>query len=176
MNHEEEKFKLINFRGKTHRYFIYHVGHPRFNEIDAYGVVWNGHYVNYFENARHALCRHYNFDMAVLAKLGFYLPVYKYQVSIRKPLRSDDFITVAVRLSSSQTNQSEFTHLLMSKNNIHAYGQVEHALTDHSGQIVLQPPDHIIKYLDQIAKGKNLDCSQLDFSEQIYKTETGRAL
>ena len=28
----------------------------RFPEVDSYGVVWHGHYVQYFEVARNALC------------------------------------------------------------------------------------------------------------------------
>ena len=149
MKIENHKFETIKFRGKSHKYFIHEIGLPRFNELDSYSVVWNGHYVNYFETARLALCKYYGFDMKILSDLGLYLPVSSYSLNIRNPVFAQDRISVAVTpLTLEESSVMDFFHLLIVDKDIRAYGTVRHAaMSKESGSIFLKLPDEILEVL-----------------------------
>jgi YbgC/YbaW family acyl-CoA thioester hydrolase len=151
-----EVFKKIKFRGKMENYFLYKVGLPRFNELDSYGVVWNGHFVNYFETARLDLCRHYGFDMKLLSDNGCYLPVYSYSLNIRKPVFARDEMVVAVRPSALEENVMDFSHLLLVNDDIRAYGTVRHvAMSKETGSLFMTLPEHLINILKPLQEFYN---------------------
>lgn len=144
-------FEKIKFRGKTEEYFIHRMGRPRFNEIDHYGVMWNGHYVNYFETARLAMCKEFGFDMELLSNLGFFLPVYKYEITMTKPVFPQDEITIAVKAVELEESNMKFVHLLMVNGEVRASGSVQHiALSKETGAIAFALPEQIKTVLQPI--------------------------
>jgi len=149
----EADFQTIQHRGSGKRYFVRHFGRPRFNEIDHYGVLWNGHYVNYFELGRHALCLHCRFDMKSLADAGYFLPVASYEIKMRKPVFPRDEITVAVRPSAISENRYEFTHLLLVGDEIRASGVVQHVpVSKETGSIAYQLPPDVAAILSPLSE------------------------
>ena len=56
----------------------------RFNEIDALGIVWHGHYIKYFEDAREAFCKEHN--------ISYYL--YPRSSISRTPLRMSNSVGI----------------------------------------------------------------------------------
>lgn len=153
---ETNIFKTIKFRGKSNTYFLYEIGLPRFNELDSYGVVWNGHFINYFEIARLAMCRHYGFDMKMLSDMGCYLPVYSYAANIRKPVFPNDKIIVAVTPILLEESTMDFYHLLLVDNDVRAYCSVRHvAMNKETGSIFMKLPDNVIRVLVPIKEFYN---------------------
>lgn len=149
-----EEFKL---RGKAHSYYMHALGRPRFNEIDHYGVVWNGHFVNYFETGRLALCKQFGFDMELLSKLGLFLPVYKYEVTMTKPVLPTDEMTVAVRATELSESAMIFSHLLIVGGEARAIGTVQHiAMSKETGSIAFTLSDEAKKVLEPIKEAFGL--------------------
>ncbi|MBI4042419.1 MAG: acyl-CoA thioesterase [Deltaproteobacteria bacterium] len=137
-------FREIRFRGKSRLCFVHEIGYPRFNEIDEYKVVWNGHYLNYFEIVRHECCRHCGFDLELLAKNGCYLPVYQYQVSIRRPVFSSDWITAAVTPVKLEENRFEFLHFILIGDDVRAVGTVTHVpMSQEKGEVLFSLPRNV---------------------------------
>lgn len=48
---------------------------PAFYEVDPMAVVWHGHYVKYFELARMALMRRFDYDYQHMYDSGYFWPI-----------------------------------------------------------------------------------------------------
>lgn len=59
----------------------------RFSEIDAMKVVWHGAYAKYFEDAREAFGKKYDFGYKRIVDQGYYVPIVELSIKYKKPLR-----------------------------------------------------------------------------------------
>lgn len=66
----------------------------RFNEADPLGIVWHGHYLMYFEDAREEFGKKYGLSYADFYKNDLAVPVVSAHVDYKKPLRFGDEIWV----------------------------------------------------------------------------------
>ncbi|HVK98161.1 MAG TPA: thioesterase family protein [Dongiaceae bacterium] len=79
----------------------YQWAHPlrvRYSEIDYQGIVFNAHYLTYFDVALTEFMREQDFDFTALVrdeKLDFHLV--KSTVEYLRPIRADQLIEIAVR-------------------------------------------------------------------------------
>lgn len=71
----------------------------RYAEIDAQAVVFNAHYLTYFDTALTEYMRHLGFlyDMATIADMGKDFHVVKALVEYKAPIHFDDDIVVGTR-------------------------------------------------------------------------------
>lgn len=70
----------------------------RYAETDQMGVVYHGHYFQYFEVARAESIRHLGFTYADMEKIGVIMPVIEVQCRYLRPALYDDLLTVRVIL------------------------------------------------------------------------------
>ncbi len=70
----------------------------RFCEVDAYGVVWHGHYAAWFEVARGELAERFGLATAALLDRGYLLPIVSLRIDYKKPVLPSDRLTIGVRL------------------------------------------------------------------------------
>lgn len=56
-----------------------------FHDVDAMNVAWHGHYVKYFELARCALLRQFNYDYPQMQDSGYLWPVVECHLKYIKP-------------------------------------------------------------------------------------------
>ncbi|MET0392464.1 MAG: thioesterase family protein [Chitinophagaceae bacterium] len=70
----------------------------RYAETDQMGVVYHGHYFQYFEAARAESIRQLGFTYADMEKMGTIMPVVDVQCRYIRPARYDDLLTVRVTL------------------------------------------------------------------------------
>lgn len=56
-----------------------------FHDVDAMNVAWHGHYVKYFEIARCALLRKFNYDYPQMQASGYLWPVVECHLKYIKP-------------------------------------------------------------------------------------------
>jgi acyl-CoA thioester hydrolase len=68
----------------------------RFREVDVYGVVWHGHFLDWLEAARHRFASHFGFDTMAALERGHRLPLVELSVDYRRPARFGDRIAVDV--------------------------------------------------------------------------------
>ncbi len=65
---------------------------------DQMGVVYHGHYAQFFEIARTESIRSLGFSYKSLEAMGIMLPVVDMHTRFLRPIKYDDFITVTVTL------------------------------------------------------------------------------
>lgn len=58
----------------------------RFSEVDSMNVVWHGSYPLYFEDAREAFGKKYNFGYMLIFDSGYYAPLVDLEFHYRKPI------------------------------------------------------------------------------------------
>ncbi|MDR0700917.1 MAG: acyl-CoA thioesterase [Azoarcus sp.] len=65
-----------------------------FHDLDPLEICWHGHYVRYFEIARAALLRSFNYDYPDMRDSGYAWPVIELRIRYARPLRYRQRITI----------------------------------------------------------------------------------
>jgi len=119
------------FRGKNNKYYRSLPQRVRFSEIDQYGVLWNGHYIQYFESARLELCEFFKFNLGSLANAGIALPIHNIEIEIKAPIQRDDTFHIYVRPKRFESGMIDFFHFIKSEDGkLLATSKVRHILYD----------------------------------------------
>ncbi len=82
----------------------------QFNEVDAMGIVWHGHYIKYFETARTALLHKIGYDYFEMKKSGYAWPVIEARCKYIKPLTYDTTVTIQAKLTEYE-NRLKITYM-----------------------------------------------------------------
>lgn len=69
-----------------------------FHDVDLAQVVWHGHYLRYFENARWALMRLLDFDLAAMMASGYLWPIVDLRVKYVRTANFEDRLNVRASL------------------------------------------------------------------------------
>lgn len=69
-----------------------------FHDVDVMAVVWHGHYIKYFEIARCALLRLFNYDYPQMRASGYAWPIVECQLKYVRPARFGQWIQVKATL------------------------------------------------------------------------------
>jgi acyl-CoA thioester hydrolase len=114
----------------------------RFPEVDSYGVVWHGHYVQYFEVARNALCAAFGLTPADALAHGYKVPITKVTMDLKRPARLDDRLAVTARLAPPETAKLAMDYEIRraGTGELFASGTTEQVILDPSGQLLLTFP------------------------------------
>jgi acyl-CoA thioester hydrolase len=76
---------------------------PRFAEIDQQGVVFNGHYLTWFDEACTAFFDHVGASLPALMTLGLDVQVVHAEIDFRAPIRWRDVVGVGVSCTAIGT-------------------------------------------------------------------------
>ncbi len=114
----------------------------RFPEVDSYGVVWHGHYVQYLEVARNALCAAFGLTPADALAHGWKVPITKVALDLKRPARLDDVLAVSARLVPPETAKLAMDYEIRRAANgeLLATGRTEQVLLSPSGELMLTFP------------------------------------
>ncbi|MGA7990112.1 MAG: thioesterase family protein [Thermoanaerobaculia bacterium] len=114
----------------------------RFPEVDSYGVVWHGHYVQYFEVARNALCATFGLTPADALAHGYKVPITRVAMDLKRPARLDDRLAVTARLVPTETAKLAMDYEIRREGTgeLLASGATEQVILDPTGQLLLTFP------------------------------------
>ncbi|WP_143307873.1 acyl-CoA thioesterase [Chitinophaga vietnamensis] len=84
----------------------------RFNEADPLGIVWHGHYVQYFEDGREAFGEKYSLRYLDILAAGYTVPVVNIQCDYKRPLRYGDRVNVATTYVDDMAAKIKFEYTL----------------------------------------------------------------
>ena len=136
-----EQIKPFKYKGKSRLYYWSPLYQARFSEIDQYNILWNGHYISYFEEARFSLLSHFNVSISDLDEANLILPVRGYNIELRKPIMAQDKFQVLVRPSFVFEGVIKFQHLLICNEKVHATSELSHVIVHkETGLYSLKPP------------------------------------
>jgi acyl-CoA thioesterase FadM len=137
-------FQDITFQRRTEKYFVAEIGEPRFNELDSYSMVWNGHYINYFANTLQMFGKYANLSAGLLEECGFQIPLYSYFVKMRNPIFANDEMKVGVRPVSFRKGLIEFSHLILVADEVRVTGNTVHAVVDSKTRSMVYPLPELV--------------------------------
>ena len=116
----------------------------RFNEADPLGIVWHGHYIQYFEDGRESFGKQFGISYLDVYKNGFTTPIVKVVCDYKKPLRYGDTILIETKYIPSDAAKLEFTYKLFKKESgeLVATGSTTQIFLDkvHSELQLFNPP------------------------------------
>jgi acyl-CoA thioester hydrolase len=120
----------------------------RFYELDPYGHVNHGVYLNYFEVARIDLLDSIGFGLPRLRELGFHLLVVEAHVSFRAPATAGDRLVVHSRLSELKRASATWLQEIRRGETLIATNEVRSAITGADGRPIKAPPELTQALLD----------------------------
>jgi len=123
----------------------------RFNEVDALRIVWHGHYVNYFEEARRAFGRRYGVDYAAFMDNAVAAPVVQLAVDYYRPARLTDTLEVTARLFKTEAAKLFFKYEIRRRGEsaLLAAGSTVQVFTTLSGELLLTWPPFVLERLNE---------------------------
>lgn len=119
-----------------------------FHDVDAFHVVWHGHYYKYLELARTRLLRSHRLDGRDLVDLGFAFVMIESGCCHAAPLRYGDRVRVTAWLREVEHRlfiAYEVTNLTLSRRA--AWGHTILATTARDGRMLLRTPPSILARL-----------------------------
>jgi acyl-CoA thioester hydrolase len=69
-----------------------------FHDVDPMGVAWHGHYLKYFENARCALLRRFDYDYPSMRDSGYLWPIVSCSLKYVRPAKYGQKLVVRATL------------------------------------------------------------------------------
>ena len=115
----------------------------RFQEVDSLRVVWHGHYLSYFEDARVALGKAYGIGYHDLMAEGLTAPIVHASCDFFAPARFDDELEVVARLYERPSAKLEFYYEVWRRadSTLLAAGETVQVFADHEGALILTMPE-----------------------------------
>jgi acyl-CoA thioester hydrolase len=128
----------------------------RFYELDPYGHVNHGVYLNYFEVARIELLDAIGFGLPRLRELGFHLLVVEAHVRYHAPAVAGDRLTVDSRLVELRRASASWHQRLTRDGELIATNEVRSAITDPDGRPT-RPPAALAEALESLRRPSDDD-------------------
>ena len=113
----------------------------RFHELDPYGHVNHGVYLNYFEVARIELLDANGFGLPRLRELGFHLLVVEAHVRFLAPANEGDRLEVHSELADLRRASATWHQRLLRAGAVIATNAVRSAITDPEGRPTRAPQE-----------------------------------
>ena len=85
----------------------------RFNEADPLGIVWHGHYVRYFEDAREDFGRLHGISYLDFYRNSLAVPVVSIHCDYKKPLRYGDTIIIVTKYINTKAAKLNFNYQIL---------------------------------------------------------------
>ncbi len=85
----------------------------RFSDVDSLGIVWHGHYVQYFEDGREAFGKQYNLRYLDFYTQGYVVPIVNIQCDYKQVLRYGDSIIIETTYMPCEPAKINFKYRLL---------------------------------------------------------------
>ncbi len=122
----------------------------RFDEVDALGVVWCGHYASFFEQGRDEWGRKYKFRYQDMMENGFVLPIVQSYADHYHSLQYDELIRIRTYCHWTEAAKMNFSYEVYTENKrLTVRGYTIHAYTDLSGELIVVRPEFAEKFFQQ---------------------------
>ncbi len=119
----------------------------RFSEVDAFDVVWHGHYIKYFEIGRLDLSGKYSLTPEYMKQQGYFAPVVDLGCTYKEPARLGDEMIIRTTVEPSEKAALTFRYEIVRASDeiILAKGYTAHVLLTLEGKMIYSVPDEIKK-------------------------------
>lgn len=126
----------------------------RFYEMDAYGVVWHGHYIGWFEAGRNELTERFQIDPLQLKEKNLLAPVVEMTCQFKLPATFGDSLVIQTTMERTEVAKLIFHYRVLhkEKGKILATGSTTHVLTDLNGVLLYRVPPEVLERIEAMRK------------------------
>jgi acyl-CoA thioester hydrolase len=119
----------------------------RFDEVDALGIVWHGHYLKYLEDARDAFGRKYNLTYMGVYNHGFSVPLVNIQIDYKLPLKYEDVAKVEIKFIDSDAAKVVFHYTIFNESGeVVLKAKTTQVFMSKTGELQLLNPEFFINW------------------------------
>ena len=114
----------------------------RFSEVDSMNVVWHGSYPLYFEDAREAFGKKYDFGYMLIFDSGYYAPLVDLEFHYRKPIVYGMRPRIKITYRPTESAKIVFDYKIYDSNDgsLLASGRSTQVFMDKDYKLVLYTP------------------------------------
>ena len=122
----------------------------RFYEVDAYGVVWHGHYVGWFEVGRNDLTQRYQMGPLQLKEMNLLAPVVELDCQFKLPASFGVSLIIQTTMERTEVAKLIFHYRVLDQGNrkVLATGSTTHVLTDLKGNLLYRVPPEVLQRIE----------------------------
>ncbi len=126
----------------------------RFYEVDAYGVVWHGHYVGWFETGRNDLTQRFQMGPLQLKEMNFLAPVVELDCQFKLPATFGESLVIQTTMERTEVAKLIFRYRVLHQENrkVLATGSTTHVLTDLKGNLLYRVPPEVLERIEAMQK------------------------
>jgi acyl-CoA thioester hydrolase len=126
----------------------------RFYEVDAYGVVWHGHYAGWFEAGRNDLTKQFQMGPLQLKEMNFLAPVVELNCQFKLPATFGDSLIIQTTLERTEVAKLIFHYRILGQEDrkVLATGSTTHVLTDLKGNLLYRVPPAVSERIEAMRK------------------------
>jgi len=123
----------------------------RFREVDSLRVVWHGHYLTYFGDARVALGRKYGIHYDDIGNAGLSAPIVHVSCDFLAPAGFDEELEISARLYERESAKIEFYYEVrrVADSALLVVGRTVQAFADHEGDLLLTLPQFMRDFYER---------------------------
>jgi acyl-CoA thioester hydrolase len=127
----------------------------RFEEVDALGYVWHGHYPSYFEDARVALGEIYGLSYLDFKREEVIAPIKSMMMDYVKPMVYGESYEVEAILHYNEATRLDFDYVIRDKaGDLVTQGSSIQLFLDNSNQLLILHPPFYKKICDRWLAGE----------------------
>lgn len=126
----------------------------RFYEVDAYGVVWHGHYVGWFEVGRNELTEKFEMGPLQLKEKSLLAPVVELNCEYKSPAAFGEALLIQTTMERTEVAKLVFRYRVVSQRNgkVLATGSTTHVLTDLKGNLLYRVPPDVLEKIEEMRR------------------------
>jgi acyl-CoA thioester hydrolase len=126
----------------------------RFYEVDAYGMVWHGHYIGWFEAGRNDLTEQFQMGPFQLKEKNLLAPVVEVNCQFKLPAIFGDSLIIQTTMERTEVAKLIFHYRVLHKGSgkVLATGSSTHVLTGLNGNLLYRVPPEILERIEKMRK------------------------
>jgi acyl-CoA thioester hydrolase len=126
----------------------------RFYEVDAYGMVWHGHYVGWFEVGRNELTEKFDIGPLQLKEKNLLAPVVEMTCQYKLPTTFGDLVVIQTTMERTEVAKLIFHYRILFQRDgkVLATGSTTHVLTDLNGNLLYRVPPDVLARIEEMRK------------------------
>lgn len=121
-----------------------------YHDTDAYGVMWHGACIKWFEESRIEFCEKLGLTMKYLDSKGIIFPVVSVDIRYKASGFTNDVLIVETELKEVRAMKLTFSHVIKNKETGHVNILAETSVvaTDNNGKLIRHLPEEVQKALE----------------------------
>ena len=126
----------------------------RFYEVDAYRVVWHGHYIGWFEAGRNELTERFQMGPLELKERNLLAPVVELTCQFKLPAAYGDLLIIQTTMERTEVAKLIFHYRVLHQGTgkVLATGSTTHVLTDLNGNLLYRVPPEVFEKIEAMQK------------------------